>query len=135
MPNEYQTSCREQDLSYCLTDGTFNSTFAVHGSLKLLMLIAAAIVTVGVFVVTLFLPETLRPTQATQTGLWKHLEDNWREVRTPWTNLRCMATPTLKLLLVSLSLVKVTAVAAMACQKSFLMRRHGLDSFNMTVLS
>jgi len=135
LPNEYQARKAECGETYCLRPGQYSwsSRWEVDGCLRLLTLMGATMTTLDFFVVTLLLPETLRPERRSGT-VWSFVRSNWREFARPWNNLRVLATPQLRYLMFVRFLVYVVAAGWSSIFLSFYDRFH-FDTVTMTLHS
>jgi len=94
-PNEYTLHKHECSAHHCVAPGHFSweGDWAVDGSLRLLMILASAVLSLDVFLVIFAFPETIQPEM--RTSLLALVKQNWRIIA-PWNNLRVFATPELQ---------------------------------------
>jgi hypothetical protein len=88
------------------------------------------VVTLELAVVTLLLPETLKPEYKTAGGLWSFAKQNWHLFGTPWNNVRVFATTELRGLM-SIRLIHYIIGGGGTALFLTWYRRHQPDTFTM----
>lgn len=132
--NEY-TSRRDQceGLRHCVPRGRYSWSddvwWQIDGTLRLLMLMGACVLSLEAIVAITLLPETLAG-DGTAESVVVFLRRTWRELGRPWDNLRVLATPQLRILMAIRMLQFVVWTGGSTLFMCWY-RRHQLDSFQM----
>jgi len=134
LANEYtrrKSQCSGQ--KHCVPRGQFSwepDGWYVDGSLRLLMLMGAILLSIEALVVIVFLPETIPKSAKTGTSFPKFFITSWREHTKPWNNLKVFATDQLRALIVIRFFMYVVGSGGSALFMTWY-RRTQLDTFTM----
>eukprot|EP00929_Paragymnodinium_shiwhaense_P122392 TRINITY_DN9509_c0_g1_i8.p1 TRINITY_DN9509_c0_g1~~TRINITY_DN9509_c0_g1_i8.p1 ORF type:complete len:966 (+),score=192.27 TRINITY_DN9509_c0_g1_i8:137-3034(+) len=133
--NEYtrrKAECEGQ--RHCVPPGQYswNGSWEIDGTLRLLMIMGASFTSLETLLLMFFLPETIRVEEGGITILG-YIKTHWRQIGTPWNNLRVFATSQLRHLMSIRFLFYVMGSGGSAIFMSWY-RRNNPDSFTMVTI-
>lgn len=137
LENEYtlhKESCRGK--RHCVPRGQHSwhgDGWQVDGALRLIMLMAAGVMTLESLVVVFLLPETIKPESQAGVSVCRYIQQNWYQLLTPWNTLRVFATAQLRALMEIRLIWYFTAAGGTALFNSWY-RRFEPDTFTMYAL-